>query len=175
MQRCIIALALGADVADGVSQGVTAQVAVAPEDFAARRALVRLQVGVRQQVRLEVGALVETAGAHRALVRRFLQVQDSVDGQRSRLAEPFAAVTAFERLFFRMDVTMITEMILTAESLAADIARIGPLIGVRPFVNEQIVRFGELAVAELANELLLGPGSPTGRRAGGRYSGHRPA
>ena len=54
-------------------------------------------------------------------------------------------------------------MILTAEGFAANVARVGPLVRVRPLVDEQIVGFGELAVAELADELLLGAGSAAGR------------
>ncbi len=50
-------------------------------------------------------------------------------------------------------------MVLTAESLAADVARVRPLIGVSSLVDEQVVGLGELAVAELADELLLGAGS----------------
>ena len=57
---------------------------------------------------------------------------------------------------------VIAEMILTAEGFAANVARVGPLVRVRPLVDEQIVGFGELAVAELADELLLGAGSAAG-------------
>ena len=94
---------------DGMGQDVTAQVAIPPEDFLARRALVRFEVGVRQQVSLEVGALVEAARTDRTLVRRFLQVKDPVDGQSARLAESFAAISALERLLLRVDVTAQTK------------------------------------------------------------------
>jgi hypothetical protein len=53
-------------------------------------------------------------------------------------------------------------MILSAEGLSANVARVGPLVGVGPLVDEQIVGLGELAVAELADELLLGAGSAAG-------------
>lgn len=53
---------------------------------------------------------------------------------------------------------MIAEVILTTESLAANVARVGPLIRVCPLVDEEIVGFGELTVAELADKLLLGSG-----------------
>ena len=53
-------------------------------------------------------------------------------------------------------------MILTTEGLAANVARVRPFVGVGPLVDEQIVGFGELAVAELADELLLGAGSAAG-------------
>ena len=94
-----------------MGQDVTAQVAIPPEDFLARRALVRFEVGVRQQVSLEVGALVEAARTDRTLVRRFLQVKDPVDGQSARLAESFAAISALERLLLRVDVTAQTKNI----------------------------------------------------------------
>ena len=51
---------------------------------------------------------------------------------------------------------MIPEVVLPPEGLAADVARVGPLVRVRPLVYEQVVALGELAVAELADELLLG-------------------
>ena len=106
MERRVVAFAFGAHIADGVSQGVAAQIAVASEDFAARRALVRFQVRVGQEMRLEVGSLVEAAGTDGTLVRRLLQVQNAVDGQRPRLAETFAAIGAFERLLLRVNVTV---------------------------------------------------------------------
>jgi hypothetical protein len=86
------------DVADCVSEGVSAQVAVASEDLSATGALVGFVVRVREQVRLEIRALVEGARAHRTLVRTLLHVQDLVHGQGARLAEPFAAFCALEWL-----------------------------------------------------------------------------
>ena len=61
-----------------------------------------------------------------------------------------------------LSLPVITKMILSSEGLAADVARIGSFIRVRPFVYQQIIRFGKLAVTELADELLLGPGRPSG-------------
>ena len=59
-------------------------------------------------------------------------------------------------------------MILTTEGLAANVTRVRPFVGVSPLVNEQIVGFGELTVAELADELLLGSGCAAGSD-GGRH------
>jgi len=87
-----------------VREAVPAQVAVSAEHFAARRAVVRFDVGVRQQVRLQVGPLVEASAAHRTLVRRLLQVKDLVHGQRARLAKPLAAFQALERFLLGVDV-----------------------------------------------------------------------
>jgi len=50
---------------------------------------------------------------------------------------------------------MISQMILSAEGLPTYVARVRPLIGVRPLVDQQIVAFRELPMAELADELLL--------------------
>ena len=58
---------------------------------------------------------------------------------------------------------MIPEVVLPPEGLAADVARVGPLVGVGPLVDEEVVRLGELPVAELADELLFGPGGTAGR------------
>lgn len=52
---------------------------------------------------------------------------------------------------------MIPQMILSAEGLSAYVARVRPLVGVRPLVNQQVVALGELSIAELADELFLGP------------------
>ena len=49
----------------------------------------------------------------------------------------------------------LPEMILPTEGLATDVARVRPLVSVRALVYKQIVGLGELAIAELADELLL--------------------
>lgn len=53
---------------------------------------------------------------------------------------------------------MVAEVVLPPEGLVADVARVGPLVRVRPLVDEQVVGLGEVAPAELADELLLGLG-----------------
>lgn len=50
---------------------------------------------------------------------------------------------------------MIPQMILTTEGLAANVAAVWALVGVRSLVDQEIVRFGELTIAILADELLL--------------------
>lgn len=47
-------------------------------------------------------------------------------------------------------------MVLPAKGLAAHVARKWTFVRVRSFVDEQIVAFGEVPGAVLANELLLG-------------------
>lgn len=91
-----------------VREAVPAQVAVPAEHFAARGAVVGLDVGMGQQVGLQVGPLVEAPAAHRTLVRRFLQMEDLVDGQSTGLAEPFAALQALERFLLGMDIPVGT-------------------------------------------------------------------
>lgn len=113
----------------------------------------------------QVGALIEATLADGALVWRLLQMGDLVHGERARLAETLAAVAALERLLLGVYVTVVAQMILSPECLAADVARVRPLIGVCAFVYEQVVRLGEVAVAVLADELLLGADAGTGRSA----------
>ena len=52
---------------------------------------------------------------------------------------------------------MISEMVLSAEALVADVTRVRSLVGVRPLVNEQVVRLAEVTRAEATDVLLLGP------------------
>ena len=49
---------------------------------------------------------------------------------------------------------MVSEVVLTPEAFAADVARVRPLVGVRPFVNQQVVRLGKVAATETTNELF---------------------
>lgn len=63
---------------------------------------------------------------------------------------------------------MVAEVVLAAEGLPADVARVGPFVRVRPFVYQKIVTFRELSVAELADELFFG----ARRRAGRDLDGH---
>lgn len=73
------------------------------------------------------------------------------------MAESFAAFGAFEWFFFRVDVSMISQMILPSKSLLTNITGIRSFIGMRTFVYEQIVRLAELAITEFTNELFLRP------------------
>lgn len=109
-------------------------------------------------MRLQIGALIEGPRADWALVRRLLHVQDFVHGKGAGLAETLAAFRTFEWLFFTMDISMVSKVILSPECLAADVTGIRPLVGVRTFMDQQIVAFGKLAIAEFADELLLRTG-----------------
>ena len=92
-----------------------------------------------------------------AAMGRVLHVKDFVHRERSRLAKSLATFTAFKRFFFGVDVSVVSQVVLTTERLSADITVEWPFVGVGALVNEQVVRLGELAVAILANKSLLGP------------------
>ena len=64
-------------------------------------------------------------------------------------------------LVLAVNVLVVSQMVLSPESLAADITGEGPLISVGPLMDHDIVRLGELSVTKLADESLLwsrGPG-----------------
>ena len=75
------------------------------------------------------------------------------------MAKTFSALTALEWFLLRMDVTVITKVVLPPKRLAAKVTRVRPLVRVGAFVNEEVVRLGKLSGAKLANELLLRPRS----------------
>lgn len=81
-----------------------------------------------------------------------------MDGESPGLTETFSTLLAFERLLFGVDIPVVSEMILPPEGLVADVARVRPLVCVRALVDQQIVRLGKMAAAELAHKLLLGFG-----------------
>ena len=55
---------------------------------------------------------------------------------------------------------MVSQMILASEGFAADIAGVGPLVSVSSLVDHHVVTFGELSMAELADEPLFGTRAP---------------
>jgi len=78
-----------------------------------------------------------------------------VYSQSTRLTESFSTFCALERLLFRVDIAMVSKMILTSEGFATDITRIGTFVSVSSLVYQQVVRFCKLTVAEFANKLFL--------------------
>lgn len=100
---------------------VSPEVTVAPEHLAALVALVGLVVRVCQQMCLQVGSLVKAALADGALVGRLLHVQDLVNSQGPGLAESFATLSTHKWLLFRVDVSVISEMILSPKRLTTDV------------------------------------------------------
>lgn len=62
-------------------------------------------------------------------------------------------LTGFDDAWFS---PVVAEVVLSSESLVADITGIWPLICVRPLVDQKIVGFGKMAATELADKLFLG-------------------
>lgn len=79
-----------------------------------------------------------------------------MDSQSPGLTEALPTLLTLEGLFFGMNVPVVPEVVLSSESLVADITGIWPLICVRPLMDQQVVGFGKMAAAELANKLFLG-------------------
>lgn len=50
---------------------------------------------------------------------------------------------------------MVSQVVLAAESLVADITFVGALVGVGALVDQEVVGFGELSIAESADEFCL--------------------
>ena len=67
-----------------------------------------------------------------------------------------------EWLLFGMDVTMITQVILSSESFATNITVVGTLIRMSALMDQKVVGFGKFSVAVLANESLLWSGCSAG-------------
>lgn len=112
-------------------------------------------LGVNLHVSLQVRTLIEGSMTNWTFVRRLFEMGDFMHGECTRLTESFATIVALEGLLFGVNVAMIAKMILSTECFAADITRVGTLIGVRTLVYQQIVRLGELSIAIFADELLL--------------------
>lgn len=67
---------------------------------------------------------------------------------------------------------VISEMVLSPERLAADVARVWPFVRVGPDVYEQVVRLAKLPVAVRANVPLLGLAARSGGRRLALHHGH---
>lgn len=55
-------------------------------------------------------------------------------------------------------------MILPSEGLVANITGVGPLVGMSPFMDQQIIRFCEMSIAEFTYELFLWSSGSSFRR-----------
>ena len=98
-----------------------AQITVAPEHLLALIALVWLVICVREEMRLEVGSLVKAPLTHGAFVRRLLHMQDLMNSQGSRLAETLATLGTFKRFLFGMNVSVISQVILSPKCFTTNI------------------------------------------------------
>ena len=115
------------------------EITVAAKDFPALVALVWLVVRVGEEMGLEVRSLVEAPLAYRTLVRGLLHVEDLMDCQGAGLTEALAALGTFEWLLLRVDVSVVSEMVLPSKGLSTEVTRIGPLVSVGPFMDEEVV------------------------------------
>ena len=107
------------------------------------------------EVGLQVWSLTKALTAHRALVGWPINVKDLMHGQSSSLTETFPAHSTLKRLVFRVDELVVPQMVLPPKWLAADITGKRPLISVGPLMDQEVVGFGELSLAVLADVLLL--------------------
>ncbi len=94
------------------------------------------------------------------MIGGIFHVKNFMYGQCTTLAESLAALIALVRLLLAVNVSVVTQMILTAERFAANVTRIWPLICVCTLVYQQIVRLGKFTVAIFTDESLFGSGSP---------------
>lgn len=133
---------------------MSSEIAVSSKLLVAVEMLARIRffVAVRPQMSLEVAPLVEDLVADVAFVWGTLVVDHLVNGQRARLTEALAALAALKWLFVRVDEAMVAQMVLPPEGLVADVTLIGSLVGVRSLVDQEVVGFGELTLAESAYE-----------------------
>ena len=92
------------------------------------------------------------------LVTVGLTVQDLVHRQGPALTEALVAFPALVRLVLGVDVLVVSQMVLSSEGFTTDVAREGSLVRVSSLVDHDVVGLGELSVAKLADEPLLGSG-----------------
>ncbi len=78
-----------------------------------------------------------------------------VNCQCSRLTESLATLCTLEGLLLGVDVSVIPEMVLSAECLATDVTSVWPLICVCPLMDQQVVGLGEVTTTESTDKLLL--------------------
>ena len=85
-------------------------------------------------------------------VRELLVVSDE------KLFDRYHAERVSHQCVFIYDLLVVSKMVLSTKSFVTDITRKGSLISVRSFVDQQIVRLGELALAEFTDEFFLRSG-----------------
>ena len=122
--------------------------------------LLRLHLCVGEQVTLQAAPLPEGEFAQRALLTVVLCVQDFVHRQRSQLAETDSTLATFEGFLLGVGVHVVSQVVLSAKALATLSAGERSLVSVSSLVNHHVVTFGELSMAELADEPLLRTGAP---------------
>ena len=100
-------------------------------------------------------------------------MKDLVYSQCAGLAKSLSTLRTLEGFLFGMNVSVVSQVVLSAEGLSTNITVIRPLVRVRSLVDQQVVRFGKLASAGLADVLPFGPSS-LARRTGTAVLGRSP-
>ena len=85
------------------------------------------------------------------------RVDDPVDMIAACLAEALVAVCTLVRLVLRVHKLVVTQMVLTAKRLAANVTRKRPFVGVGSFVDHKVVGFGKFTLAKFTDKPLLWP------------------
>jgi hypothetical protein len=147
---------------ESMGKSVPPKIAVPTELFLAVETIIWFDVCVSQQMSLEIWPLIEWSTTSVTFVRWLFQMKDLVNLKGSWLTESFSTVWTFERLFLRVNVSVISQMILSSESFVTNVTSVGSLICMSPLVNQEIVWFSEMSITVFANELFLGSrGSPS--------------
>lgn len=139
-------------------QTVASQVTVASKHLAAAAAGERLEVCMGEKVSFQVTSLIKGSSACGTFVRRFLHMQRFMNSQRSRLTKSLAALLTFEGFLLGVNVSVVSQVVLSPEGLLTDVAGVRPLVRVRALVDQQIVGLGEVSPTKLANKFLFGFG-----------------
>ena len=126
-----------------------------------------------EQVGFQVAPLAERNLTDGTLVAVALTVQDLVNGKGPRLAETLLTCVALVRLLLGVNVSVIPQMVLPSEALSTNVAGEWPLVSMGSLVDHHIVALGELSVAELADEPLLGAGASGMSKVESRVVGGR--
>ena len=61
-----------------------------------------------------------------------------------------------------MNIAVVSQVVLPSKSFSTDVTGVRSLVRMSPFVDQQVVAFGELPVAEFADEPLLRSRRPAG-------------
>lgn len=109
---------------------------------------------------LQVGSLVKPFLTDWTVMWGFPNVKYLMHCKCSRLTKTFSAVCALKRFVLRMNILMVSQMILPSESFSTDITREWSLVCVSPFMDEQVVTLSKLSITILAYKPFLGPARP---------------
>ena len=89
-------------------------------------------------------------------MRTLLHMKYLVYSKSTRLTKSFPAFRALERFLFRVNVSVISQMILSSERFTTNITRIWSFISVSSLMDQKIVGFSKFTVTELTDKPFLG-------------------